>query len=94
MIFSSAADLLRQIYPGLVPERGGGDAGMDGAISAGDDPPLPLICTTEKNVLDNRRRSVTSYLSEGWFPPGRGGPDLAGPIPPLAGGTWRLLPTS
>ncbi|HEV3052396.1 MAG TPA: hypothetical protein VGX50_18940, partial [Longimicrobium sp.] len=60
-----AADLLRQIYPGLVPVRGGGDAGMDGAISDGDDPPLPLICTTEKNVLDNLRRSIASYLSEG-----------------------------
>jgi hypothetical protein len=60
-----AADLLRQIYPGLVPVRGGGDAGMDGAISDGGDPPLPLVCTTEKNVLDNLRRSITSYLSEG-----------------------------
>lgn len=60
-----AADLLRQIYPGLVPVRGGGDAGMDGAISDGDDPPLPLICTTEENVIGNLRRSINSYLSEG-----------------------------
>lgn len=60
-----AADLLRQIYPGLVPVRGGGDAGMDGAISDGDEPPLPLICTTEENVIGNLRRSIASYLSAG-----------------------------
>ena len=28
-----AADLLREIYPTLVPIRGGADAGMDGAIA-------------------------------------------------------------
>lgn len=37
-----AADLLRAIYPTLVPIRGGTDAGMDGAIADGEGEPFPL----------------------------------------------------
>jgi hypothetical protein len=57
-----AADLLRAIYPTLVPMRGGNDAGMDGAITNGEGEPFPLVCTTEKDVIGNLRRSLNSYL--------------------------------
>ena len=30
-----AVELLREVYPGLVPIRGGDDGGMDGAIAGG-----------------------------------------------------------
>jgi hypothetical protein len=60
-----AADLLRSIYPGLVPIRGGADAGMDGAIADGEGPAYPLVSTTSKRGLDNLRRSLQSYLAEG-----------------------------
>lgn len=40
------SDLLRDTYPGLVPMRGGNDAGMDGAIADGENEPFPLIATT------------------------------------------------
>ncbi|HEX8395673.1 MAG TPA: hypothetical protein VF665_25195, partial [Longimicrobium sp.] len=38
-----AADLLRGLYPGLVPVRGGTDAGMDGAVADGGGLPFPLV---------------------------------------------------
>lgn len=60
-----AADLLRSIYPGLVPVRGGSDAGMDGAIADGRKSPLPLICTTSDQLTRNLRGSLRSYLSNG-----------------------------
>lgn len=60
-----AASLLREIYPGLVPVRGGGDAGMDGAVADGVGPPFPLVTTTGSNVLANLRRSLTSYRTSG-----------------------------
>lgn len=60
-----AADLLRPIYPGLVPVRGGSDSGMDGAVADGLGSPFPLVCTTSDRVLDNLRRSLHSYLAEG-----------------------------
>jgi hypothetical protein len=60
-----AADLLRSIYPGLVPVRGGSDAGMDGAVADGKEPPLPLISTTSNELTENLRGSLRSYLANG-----------------------------
>jgi hypothetical protein len=57
-----AADLLRNIYPGLVPIRGGSDAGMDGAISDADGVALPLVATTQEDVIGNLTKSLSSYL--------------------------------
>jgi hypothetical protein len=58
-------DLLRQDFRTLVPVRGGGDSGMDGAIADGEGPAFPLVCTTSDRVLDNLTRSLTSYLEGG-----------------------------
>ena len=66
-----AVELLREVYPGLVPVTGGDDGGMDGAISfyAGETrprgEPIPLIVTTAKNVLANLKRNLDSYRSTG-----------------------------
>lgn len=60
-----AADLLRAIYPRLVPVRGGSDAGMDGAVADGRGPPFPLICTTSDRVAENVRRSMRSHRADG-----------------------------
>jgi len=57
-----AADLLRTIYPGLTPMRGGSDSGMDGAIADGGGEPFPLIATTNKNVIGNFTRNLTTYV--------------------------------
>ena len=48
-----AADLLRNIYPGLVPISGGSDAGMDGAISDAEGVAFPLVATTQVDVIGN-----------------------------------------
>lgn len=66
-----AVELLREVYPGLVPIGGGNDGGRDGAISsyAGEPrprgEPTPLIVTTAKNVLDNLTRNLGSYQRTG-----------------------------
>ena len=60
-----AADILQAIYPGLVPIRGGSDAGMDGAISDKEDVAFPLIATTQKDVIGNLTRNLNSYLENG-----------------------------
>src|SRR3954469_6403148 len=60
-----AAALLQPIYPGLVPVRGGCDAGMDGAVADGEGPAYPLVCTTGTAVLANLKRSLRSYLKDG-----------------------------
>lgn len=60
-----AADLLREIYPLLVPIQGGDDAGMDGAIADGINQPFPLISTTGKKVIGNLTRNLNSYLDRG-----------------------------
>lgn len=59
-----AADLLRQVYPTLVPIRGGVDAGRDGAIADGEGEAFPLVTTTDKNVIRNLTRSLNSYLKD------------------------------
>src|SRR5205823_5041817 len=60
-----ACDLLRDIYPSLVPVRGGHDAGMDGAIADGEGEAFPLICTTRKDFHRNLVESLDSYLAHG-----------------------------
>ena len=59
------ADLLQDIYPGLVPIHGGKDAGMDGAISDREGEPFPLVATTEENVISNFTKSLNSYVQAG-----------------------------
>lgn len=62
-----AVELLRPVYPGLVPVPGGSDAGMDGAISmpTGEPPPVPLVCTTAVDVIGNLTKSLESYKRSG-----------------------------
>lgn len=62
---SCVCDLLRDAFPGLVPIRGGDDAGMDGAIADGEGEAYPLVCTIAKDVIGNLTRSLDSYLSMG-----------------------------
>ena len=57
-----AADLLREIYPGLVPIRGGADSGMDGAIADGEGEPFPLVSTTSADVIGNLTRNLKPIL--------------------------------
>ena len=57
-----ATDLLRDIYPGLVPIRGGSDAGMDGAIGDTEGVAFPLVATTQENVIGNFTKSLKSAL--------------------------------
>jgi len=59
-----ANDLLRDIYPSLVPVVGGGDAGRDGETADGRMGRI-LVCTTAKDVIRNLRRSLQSYLRNG-----------------------------
>ncbi len=56
-----AVELLHDVYPGLAPVTGGGDAGMDGAIPNAIGEPLPLIVTTARDVIGNLTRSLKSY---------------------------------
>jgi len=58
------ADLLSSIHPGLVPIKGGSDAGMDGAIADGHDEPYPLITTTGQDVIGNLTRNLNKQLEE------------------------------
>lgn len=61
-----AVELLRPVYPGLVPVSGGDDAGMDGAISQPTGgPPVVLVCTTARDVIGNLTESLESYVRSG-----------------------------
>lgn len=60
-----AVELLREVYPGIVPIPGGDDGGMDGAISIGTGGPVPLVTTTGKDVLGNLKRNLASYVRVG-----------------------------
>ena len=60
-----AVELLREIYPGLVPITGGDDGGMDGAISSHAGEPLPLVVTTSQRVLGNLTRNLKRYRRAG-----------------------------
>ncbi len=59
------ADLLRAVHPGLVPVRGGSDAGMDGAIADGQGEPYTLVTTTGKDVIGNLTRNLKRRIEEG-----------------------------
>ncbi|MDD5371237.1 MAG: hypothetical protein PHQ40_19315 [Anaerolineaceae bacterium] len=59
------ADILNEVYPGLAPIPGGKDSGMDGAIPDGEGEPFSLVATTQKNVIGNLTKSLTSYLESG-----------------------------
>jgi hypothetical protein len=54
-----ANDLLRKLYPQLVPIPGGNDAGFDGAAAMPDGDRLQLICTTREDVIGNVSGSLT-----------------------------------
>lgn len=60
-----AVDLLRQVYPTLVPIPGGSDSGMDGAIADPNASPFPLVCTTGADVIGNLTRSLNTYKDNG-----------------------------
>lgn len=57
-------DLLRDTYPGIVPVRGGDDAGMDAAIPTETGPPIPVIITTQEDVIGNLTRNMDRYLAK------------------------------
>ncbi len=60
-----ACDLLREVFPGLFPIRGGDDAGMDGGIADGNGEPFPLVCTTANDVSRNLRKNLGTYKARG-----------------------------
>ena len=61
-----AVDLLREVYPGLVPLRGGDDGGMDGAIAdSRGGVPMPLVVTTAGSVIGNLNQNLESYRRGG-----------------------------
>ena len=60
-----AADLLRDLYPTLVPIRGGQDMGMDGAIADGEGESFPFVTTTSSECLRNLKKSLDSYIANG-----------------------------
>ena len=60
-----AVELLREVYPGIVPVTGGDDGGRDGSISSNAGEPLPLVATTSQKVLDNLTRNLNRYRRDG-----------------------------
>lgn len=56
-----ACDLLRQVYPTLVPLQGGSDSGRDGTAITVRGESLFLVCTTQKDVISNFTNSLKSY---------------------------------
>lgn len=64
-----AVDLLRTVWPGTAPVRGGGDDGFDGAVPDPDSQePFPLIITTGTDLLRNFRTSLDSAKRADWKP--------------------------
>ena len=59
------SDVLRNIWPGLVPVPGGSDSGMDGAVADGEGPAFPLVATTDQHPIRNLTRSLKSYVKDG-----------------------------
>lgn len=55
-------DLLADLFPGIVPIRGGADSGMDGAIPSSDGPPIPVVVTTAEDVIGNLSRNLERYI--------------------------------
>ncbi len=60
-----ASDLLRERFPTLVPVTGGHDGGVDGEIADGEGEPFPLVCTTQKRVIDNLAGSLERIRQTG-----------------------------
>lgn len=60
-----AVQLLRPKYPTLTPMAGGNDAGMDGAMAGPNGVEMPLIATTEDDVIGNLTKSLKSYAANG-----------------------------
>lgn len=63
------ADLLRDAIPGLTPVSGGSDQGFDGSIANGKREPYTLVCTTAEDAERNLRKSLRSYVENGWRTP-------------------------
>jgi hypothetical protein len=61
----AVCDLLRDTFPGLVPIRGGSDAGRDGAIADGEGEAYPLVCTTGDDLIGNLTTSLDAYVRDG-----------------------------
>ena len=60
-----AADLLRAVYPTLVPVFGGSDSGFDGAIADNEGEAFPLITTTAEDAIGNLTRNLRRYEERG-----------------------------
>lgn len=61
-----AVALLSRAWPTLVPVRGGGDDGFDGAVADGHGEPFPLIVTTGERLVSNFARSLDQATSKRW----------------------------
>lgn len=61
---SCANDLLREIYPQLVPMFGGNDHGTDGTVTWNDET-FPLVCTTGQDVQRNLSESLDTHRQQG-----------------------------
>lgn len=61
----SVCDILRSTYSTLVPFKGGSDSGRDGIIANIEGEPISLICTTQKDVIENFTNSLKSHLRDG-----------------------------
>ncbi len=60
-----AVALLRRDWPTLVPVRGGGDDGFDGAVADGAGEPFPLIVTTGEKLVNNFERNLDQAMRMG-----------------------------
>ena len=61
-----ALALLSRAWPTLVPVRGGGDDGFDGAVADAAGEPFPLIVTTGEKLVNNFERNLDRATSKGW----------------------------
>ncbi len=60
-----AVDLLRKVYPNLVPIRGGSDDGCDGELLDSQQEGMPLVTTTGKSATGNLKRNLQAYVKAG-----------------------------
>lgn len=62
-----ATDLLKVMWPRLVPVRGGGDDGFDGAVAdRTSEEPFPLIITTSQNLTQNFNKNLNRACKQEW----------------------------
>jgi hypothetical protein len=61
----AVVDLLKPVWPTLVPVKGGSDDGMDGAVGNSEGEPFPFVTTTSKDVIGNLTRNLNSYKDSG-----------------------------